>query len=243
MVFLGPLAATNSSSARGAAAVLDVREGYRRWAPTYGVETAISHLEALLVDNLTPPLTGKALLDAGCGTGRRMVEAGAALAVGVDICPEMLAAGVGLDVRRPALRTLVGDVCDLPLPDGAFDVVWCRLVLGHLPDCGRAYGELARVAAPGAPIIVTDFHPVAVAAGHRRTFRDAAGVHELEHYVHDLAAHRAAAGRAGLRLVEWREARIGAAARPFYEAAGKLDLYRQHLNLPVVLAAVFSRDA
>lgn len=241
MVFPRPLAATELASARGAAAVLDVREGYRRWAPTYAGETAISYLEDQLVRDLTPPLVGKTLLDAGCGTGRRLVDAGATRAVGVDLSPEMLAQGVGLDIRRPELRTLVGDVRDLRLPDVAFDVVWCRLVMGHLPECERAYRELARVAAADATIVVTDFHPAAVAAGHRRTFRDAGGVHELEHYVHDLDAHREAAARARLSLVDWREARIGPAARPFYAEAGKLDLYERHLDLPVVLAAVFRR--
>jgi len=222
---------------------LDVREGYRRWAPTYAAETAISHLETELVAALTPPLAGKALLDAGCGTGRRLRTAGAALAVGVDLSAEMLEAGVGLGVDRPDLRTLTGDVRDLPLPDGAFDVVWCRLVLGHLPECDRAYGELARVAAADATIVVTDFHPAAAAAGHRRTFRDETGVHELEHYVHAPESHLQAARRAGLTLVGLSEARIGDAARPFYAEAGKLALYEQHLDLPVVLAAAFRRDA
>ncbi|TCS14898.1 class I SAM-dependent methyltransferase [Caulobacter sp. BK020] len=221
---------------------LDVREGYRRWAPTYAAETAISYLDTALVAELTPPLAGKALLDAGCGTGRRLPMAGAALAVGVDLSPEMLQAGVGLGVDRPDLRTLVGDVRDLPLPDQAFDVVWCRLVLGHLPECETAYGELARVAAAGATVIVTDFHPVAAAAGHRRTFRDATGVHELEHHVHSVERHLEAARRAGLSLAALREARIGDAARPFYAQAGKLALYRQHLDLPVVLAAAFRRE-
>jgi malonyl-CoA O-methyltransferase len=223
--------------------VLDVREGYRRWAPTYAAETAISHLDTDLVSALTPPLAGKRLLDAGCGTGRRLVEAGAALAVGVDLSPEMLAAGVGLDLHRPGLRTLVGDVRALPLPDRAFDIVWCRLVLGHLPECGRAYGELARVADAGATIIVTDFHPAAAAAGHRRTFRDAAGVHALEHYDHGIEGHLAAARAAGLTLAARREARIGEGARPFYAEAGKLDLYQRDLDLPVVLALAFERGA
>jgi malonyl-CoA O-methyltransferase len=222
--------------------VLDVRDGYRRWAPTYAGETAISHLEEGLVAGLTPSLRGQRLLDAGCGTGRRLREAGAALAIGVDLTPEMLDAGVGRDVRQPGVRTLVGDIRDLPLPDRAFDVVWCRLVLGHMPDCAPAYRELARVADLGARIIVTDFHFEAHAAGHRRTFRDAGGVHELEHYVHDAAVHLAAADRAGLTLVEVREARIDETARPFYAKADRLALYEQHLGLPVVLAAVFQRD-
>jgi malonyl-CoA O-methyltransferase len=161
----------------------------------------------------------------------------------VDLSPEMLDAGLGRDVRRPGLTLMVGDVRSLPLPDCAFDVVWCRLVLGHLPDCPPAYRELGRVAAVGARIVVTDFHPRAYAAGHRRTFRDDDGVHEVEHYVHDVATHLAAAREAGLVLSSIRQAEIGPEARPFYEAAGREALYAEHLGLPVVLALAFEREA
>lgn len=220
--------------------VLSVREGYRLWAPTYANETAISHLEAQLAAALTPPLSGLRLLDAGCGTGRRLLGAGAVSAVGIDLSPEMLAAGIGCRAGSDT-RTMVGDVRDLPLPNRAFDVVWCRLVMGHIPDCAPAYAELARVADVGAHVLVTDFHPAAHAAGHRRTFRSGDTVHEVEHYVHDVARHVAAASSAGLELVEIQEAQIGPDVRPFYERAGRLSLYEEHLGLPVVLALAFRR--
>ena len=222
--------------------VLSAREAYRLWAPTYADETAISFLEAELAADLTPPLKGLRLLDAGCGTGRRLRGTGAAIAIGVDLSGDMLDAGVGQGVLTGDLETLVADVRDLPLRDRAFDVIWCRLVIGHLPDLAPAYAELARVADIGARLIVTDFHPAAWAAGHRRTFRRGADVHEIEHYVHELAAHRTAAGVAGWRLTEVREAAIGPAALPFYEQAGRQALYAQHLGLPVVLGLAFARE-
>src|SRR4051812_3620780 len=106
---------------------LSAREGYRLWAPSYSPETAISHLEAGLAAAMTPALEGLRLLDAGCGTGRRLRNTGAASAVGVDISPEMLDAGIGHDMAMPGVRTLVGDVRALPLPERAFDLIWCRL--------------------------------------------------------------------------------------------------------------------
>ena len=222
---------------------LGAREGYRLWAPTYADETAISLLEAELAADLTPPLEGLRLLDAGCGTGRRLQGTAAASVVGVDISPEMLDAGVGRGRQGAGLQTLVGDVRDLPLPDAAFDVLWCRLVIGHLPDCAPAYAELARVADARARLIVTDFHPEAHAAGHRRSFRRGEEVHEIEHHVHDLHRHRAAAEAAGWRLTESRDAAIGPEVLSFYERAGREALYEQHLGLPVVLALAFTREA
>lgn len=221
---------------------LNAREGYRLWAPHYAGETAISHLDTVLVDALTPPLAGRRLLDAGCGTGRRLLESGAASAVGIDLSPEMLGAGIGLGEPAAGIRTMVGDVRALPLPDRAFDVVWCRLVVGHLPDCAPAYAELARVAAVGATVIVTDFHEAAFAAGHRRTFRDGGTVHEVEHHVHGEAAQVAAARAAGLVPVAIRTAATGSEVLPFYERAGRTALYREHLGLPMVLALAFRRE-
>ncbi len=222
--------------------VLSARDGYRRWAPTYARETAISLLEDDLVARMTPPLGGRRLLDAGCGVGRRLADCAAAEAVGVDLSQEMLEAGIGLGRISPTLRTLVGDVRHLPFPDRAFDVVWCRLVLGHLSDIGHAYAELTRVTAAGGTLVVTDFHAAAHAAGHRRTFRDADGVHELEHHVHDLSAHATAARAAGLIAVATHEAVIGPPVRALYEGADRLALYHEHLDLPVVLAIAFRRE-
>ncbi|MFA6112679.1 MAG: class I SAM-dependent methyltransferase [Sphingomonas sp.] len=219
---------------------LAAREAYRLWAPTYVSETAITALECGLVEAMTPPLRGRRLLDAGCGTGRRLRGTDAASMVGVDLSPEMLDAG---DVANdPAISLLVGDVRALPLPGAAFDITWCRLVIGHLPDCVPVYAELARVTVPGGMAIVSDFHPRAHDAGHRRTFRSDGVVHEVEHHVHALTDHRAAAAMAGLHLVEIREAAIGPAVRPFYDRADRLALYDEHVGLPVVLALAFLRE-
>lgn len=219
---------------------LPVREGYRLWAPTYSAENAVSQLEAALVAGMTPPLAGLRLLDAGCGTGRRLRDCGAAMATGIDLSPEMIEAGrADLD---PEIRLLVGDVRALPLPDKGFDLVWCRLVIGHLSECAVAYAELGRVTAPGGQVIVTDFHPAAHAAGHRRTFRHGDAVHEVEHYVHTLATHREAARAAGLRLATVRHAEIGPSVRSFYERAGRIALYDAHRGLPMVLALSFVKE-
>lgn len=219
--------------------VLSVQAGYGLWAASYADETAISFLEVELAEGLTPPLHGLRLLDAGCGTGRRLRGTGAALALGVDITPQMLAAADG---RDPGVETMVADVRALPLADRCFDVIWCRLVIGHLSDCAPVYDELARVADAGARLVVTDFHPEAYAAGHRRSFRQGGEVHQIEHYVHDLPRHLAAAEAAGWRLAETREAVIGPETLPFYEKAGRIALYHAHQGLPVVLGLAFDRE-
>jgi malonyl-CoA O-methyltransferase len=218
--------------------VLSPAQGYALWAPTYG-ETAVTVLEAAAVESLGLPLAGRRVLDVGCGVARRLAtarDAGASVALGVDLTPAMLARAEGGPLLSAA------DVRALPVAGGAFDVVWCRLVLGYVADLDAAYAELARSCAPAGVLLVTDFHPAAAAAGHRRTFRDAVGVvHELEHHVHQIDAHRTAAARAGLSLREQRDCVVGDAVRGFYERADRLDMYERQLGLPLVFALVFDR--
>ena len=213
--------------------------GYRLWAPTYAGETVVSALEERVVRNLLPELSGRRLLDVGCGIGRRLVDTAesAALAVGLDLVPEMLVAGS----RRGRKAFVAGDVAALPLADRAFDVVWCRLVLGHVPDLSGPYRELARVSYTPASLIVSDFHPRAVAAGHTRSFRDGAGhLHEIEHRVHEAAEHEAAAARFGWELVAMVDAPAGEEERPFYERSGKLRQFELESGLPLVLVMRFA---
>ena len=213
--------------------------GYALWAPTYSVETAVSALETSVVASLDVALRDRRVLDVGCGIARRLASAraaGATVALGIDLTPAMLAQARG----EPLLAA--ADARALPVADGAFDVVWCRLVLGHLPALEPAYRELARACAPDGVVLVTDFHPAAAAVGHRRTFRDANGeLHELENHVHRVREHRAAAARAGLSLREQREMTVGEAVRGFYERAGRLDAYERQRGLPLGLALVFAR--
>lgn len=211
--------------------MLGPREAYRLWAPTYAAETPVSFLDEQLAGIMLDGLPREHLLDVGCGTGRRI--AGIEGAIGVDASPEMIEAG-------QAQGLMVADVRALPFPAAQFRMVWCRLMLGHLADPLPAYRELARVCRVGGHVFITDFHPDAVKAGGRRSFRDAHGlVHEVEHYVH--ADHPVIATQTGLALVDRREARVGPAIRDFYARAGRLDVYEKSRDLKVVAAFLFRR--
>src|SRR6185369_6258421 len=95
--------------------MIGARDAYRLWAPTYTEETAVSLLDCEIAASLSPETQGRRLLDAGCGTGRRL-PSDAMLAVGVDLSPEMLAAGGRRDVAA-------ADLCALPFADGASGLV------------------------------------------------------------------------------------------------------------------------
>jgi malonyl-CoA O-methyltransferase len=202
---------------------LPASEAYRLWAPTYEAENGMTALDQCAVQRLSPPRF-ECLLDAGCGTGRRLPEG--RRAAGVDLVLEMLVAG-----RRPR-GLLNADMTRLPFAPETFDLVWCRLALGHVPDLWRPYHELARVCRPGGCLVLTDVHP---SARYRRTFRDGCGdTHEVRHETHALESHRTAADRAGLHVERIEELVVGEEIRSFFvdRGAAGLEHYEREKGKP-----------
>ena len=212
---------------------LGVREAYRLWASTYATETVTSSLDEELARAMLRGLPQTRLLDAGCGIGRRIQNI--PNAVGVALSPEMLAVG-------RARNVVTGDIRAMPFDSDFFDMVWCRLVLGHLPDPLVAYGEIFRVCRPGGYVFITDFHPDAAAAGHRRTLTDEAGaVHAIEHYVH--GNHMQLAVEAGLSFVAHCDGAVGPSVRDFYVSGIGLKAYKRDIGLKLVGAFLFRKPA
>ena len=214
---------------------LSPRQAYRLWAPTYSGDNAVCVLEDRIASAMTPPTAGKRLLDAGCGVGLRLKGCGAALAVGIDASPEMVAAS-GME------NVTVADVQALPFAAGSFDLVWCRLMLSYLPELRSGYAELARVCRSGGHLLLTDFHADATRAGHRQTFRDTEGrLHEINHNAHDPIEHIAAAEASGLSLLEMQEGAVGPSIRALYEQKRRLDIYERDKGLRIVVAFLFTK--
>lgn len=223
-------------------AVLETRDAYRLWSDTYDAENPLTALDEVAVSLLTPKLAGLDLLDAACGTARRLVFRSQAprWVAGVDLVFEMLAKG-RKDPARPR-ATAEGDLRALPFPAARFDVAWCRLAAGHLPALTGLYRELARVLRLFGSAVVTDFHPEAIRRGHARIFRDVSGIpHQVAHVVHDDASHERAARAAGLSFDASASFGVGAEVRDFYERAGKLDRFRRDAGMPLLLALRFRR--
>lgn len=96
--------------------------------------------------------SGLRLLDAGCGTGRNLLEFGRlGTAVGVDPSPEAIA----FCRERGIDGATQGTIEALAFADGAFDLILATDVLEHLRDDAAGLRELRRVAAPGARLLCT----------------------------------------------------------------------------------------
>jgi SAM-dependent methyltransferase len=99
-----------------------------------------------------PLPTQAVVLDAGCGSGRTMVELVQYGEVhGIELDPE--AAEVAR--ARHAGEVMIGRLEELPWDEATFDLITCLDVIEHTPDDRATLRELRRVCKPGGWLLVT----------------------------------------------------------------------------------------
>jgi len=102
---------------------------------------------------------GLSVLELGCGSAG-MWRGRAGELSGIKLLLSDFSAGM-LDAARENTRGLPGvsyeqiDAQDIPYPDASFDMVIANHMLYHVPDIGRALGEIARVLKPGGRLCAT----------------------------------------------------------------------------------------
>jgi SAM-dependent methyltransferase len=100
-------------------------------------------------------LSGRLVLDAGCGGGRyaRLLGRHGVRVVGVDLSAAVEKAAA-LCADLPDVAIVQADLLDLPVVEGAFDLVYSIGVLHHTPDPRRAFAQIARRVKPGGRLAV-----------------------------------------------------------------------------------------
>jgi ubiquinone/menaquinone biosynthesis C-methylase UbiE len=116
------------------------------------IDPRIYHVQ--LIRQHLGPMTGKRVLDVGCGKGRfarvfHEQEPGAEL-WGLDISEEMLR------FVPPGIHTRAGAMTELPFDDASFDCAYATESLEHAVEIGRAVSEICRVVKPGGRIAIID---------------------------------------------------------------------------------------
>jgi SAM-dependent methyltransferase len=92
------------------------------------------------------------ILDAGCGSGRNMIELNRhGTVTGVELSPT----SASLAQDRNAGQVLTCSVLDMPFAEDSFDLAVSLDVIEHLDDDLAALRELRRVVAPGGALLVT----------------------------------------------------------------------------------------
>jgi len=111
-------------------------------------------------------VSGKSILDVGCGNGRHMIELAkrASTVVGIDLSKKLIKIARS-KIKRLGLAhramLVVGDALFLPFRRAGFDVVACIAVIHHIPTKGlrrKAVNEMAGVVRSGGLCVVTAWY-------------------------------------------------------------------------------------
>ena len=105
------------------------------------------------------PLTGKKILDLGCGDGNDLIQmqSKGALAYGIDASKEMVRIAQD-NVPNGIIK--VGQFESIPFPDNSMDIVISKWALQTAPIIDPIYKEITRVLKPGGQVILLICHPI-----------------------------------------------------------------------------------
>ena len=156
------------------------------------------------------PIDGARVLDVGCGLGAvdvLLVERfGAAHVTGIDVEALLVArAAARVEAAGLADRISINIVSPGPFPfqDAAFDVVFSKDSMIHIPDKRALYRDIHRVLAPGGWMVLSDWF----GNGREPTpaMREWLDVVGLTFRLESIEASAALVEACGFTDVEWRD--------------------------------------
>jgi SAM-dependent methyltransferase len=115
---------------------------------------------------LLPDMSGKRLLDLGCGFGwfaRWAISQGGASVLGVDLSENMLARARAETADRH-VHYRQADLESLELPRAAFDVAFSSLALHYVEDFPRLVGQVFRSLVERGHFVFSIEHPIYMAS-------------------------------------------------------------------------------
>ena len=136
-------------------------DGYRKLRQN--PDSANILLEKPALFSLAPDLTGKTVLDLGCGYGENCAHfknLGANRVVGVDISEKMLEVAKAETSGVEYIRLDMNDLSNL---QGRFDVVFSSLAVHYIEDFRKLCEQIARLLNSKGVFIFSQEHPITTA--------------------------------------------------------------------------------
>jgi ubiquinone/menaquinone biosynthesis C-methylase UbiE len=180
-------------------------------------------------------LHNKTIADIGCGTGRHWKKI-------FDLHPKRL---IGFDVSEGMLKMLqqkfpMAETHHLKsdelkeLENQSCDIIFSTLTIAHIENAEKALQEWNRVLKSGGEIIITDYHPTALAKGGKRTFNHNGKTIAVKNYVHSIDKLKDIARQLHVEVCRLIEKSIDESARPFYEKQNALPVYESWKGTPII---------
>ncbi|MCC8427178.1 class I SAM-dependent methyltransferase [Mucilaginibacter sp. UR6-11] len=222
-------------------------EAYDLWAKSYDVQPGNLMLdldEEVFTQLLAETdITGKQVADIGCGTGRhwpKLFNNKPAGLTGFDVSAGMLRR---LEQKFPNAKT--NQITDNLFKDtgtATYDVIVSTLTVAHIENIDEALHAWSRILKYNGDIIITDFHPNALAFGGRRTFEhkhSSIAIQNFVHYVYDIES---ILFKHGFRIVNKLERKIDESVKHYYEAKNALPVYERFKDARIIYGIHLKRS-
>lgn len=214
-------------------------EAYNLWADNYDdqPDNLMFYLDHRVFEQLMEqvPVKGRVIADIGCGTGRhwqRLFQNRPASLTGFDVSEGMLRM---LKLKFPdahAVR-ISGDFLEA-IPDHTYDLIISTLTVAHIENIEEALLEWCRVLKPGGDMIITDFHPTALASGGKRTFQYQNTHIPIRNFVHPTELIKAFFEHQGFSIVQHVEKMIDNSVMHYYIKQDAMHVYQKFRGTPMI---------
>lgn len=212
---------------------------YNLWAGSYDSQpdNLMLALDEEVFSGLVSHITiqNKIIADVGCGTGRhwkKILDNEPKKLIGFDVSEEMMKM---LQQKFPHAETHRLTNNKLPqLKNESCDCIISTLTMAHIQNAEEAITEWNRALKPGGQMIITDYHPLALAKGGKRTFRHNDHTVAVKNYVHTLESLKDIAKQLGLEVFRLMEKSIDESARPYYEKQNALPVFEIWKGVPII---------
>ena len=215
------------------------KESYDIWADSYDAQP--ENLMLMLDEEIFTALLqhvdlkDKQVADIGCGTGRHWEKMLAGLPAhikGFDISPGML---------QKLRKKFPGAECDQisdnrfeGVQDNRFDIIISTLTIAHIENIEEALKAWCRILKKGGEIIITDFHPAALAKGGKRTFRQQNQTISITNFAHQVEKIKLIAENLSLQVMKEEVRTVNEKVKKYYAQKNALAVYHQFMGMPMI---------
>jgi ubiquinone/menaquinone biosynthesis C-methylase UbiE len=221
-------------------------EAYDIWSDSYDSQPGNLMLDldnqifTELLENLD--LQGCVVADIGCGTGRhwpRLYKKYPSQILGFDISAGMLRK---LGEKFPdALTHQITDDELSVLGDSTVDFLISTLTIAHIKNPQSAIGGWSRVLKKGGWMIITDFHPVMLENGGRRSFSHQGRTLSVTNYIHPLPFLQQILEQNGMQLIRREEKWMDESVKHYYASSHALPVYNRFKGSPIIYGLLLKK--
>lgn len=219
---------------------------YDLWANSYddpGLNLVLD-MDTDIVEQLLSglDLKDKRWADIGCGTGRhwpRWRKEAPLQLTGYDVSEGMLAKLVE-KFPQASVRKIAEDGL-APLQKNSLDLLISTLAIAHVAQIEPVFQLWAEALVPGGYLVLTDFHPLALDKGAKRTFSHNGQPIAVKSYVHPLEGIRALLAEMGLTELRLVERVVDQSVRSYYANQSALPVYEKYLGVPMVYGLLYRK--